>query len=91
MLKLFRFLAPLRARVAVVLVLALAQSIAILSLPRLMSEIVDKGIVTGDQGAILRIGGVMLLMSLAATVGAIAGSYFSAKVATGFGRTLRGA
>ena len=54
MLKLFRFLAPLRARVAVVLVLALAQSIAILSLPRLMSEIVDKGIVLTGGGSLLK-------------------------------------
>jgi len=91
MLKLLRLLRPYRAQVAVVLVLALAQSIGFLLLPRLMSDIVDKGIVKGDQRAILQIGGLMLLMSIAATCCAIAGSYFSAKVATGFGRILRGA
>src|SRR5262249_52664074 len=36
-------------------------------------------------------GGLMLLMSIGATLCAIAGSYCSSKVATGFGRTLRGA
>ena len=56
-----------------------------------MSDIVDKGIVRGDQRAILEIGGLMLLMSIVATVCAIAGSYYSSKVATGFGRILRGA
>ncbi len=91
MLKLFRLLAPYRGHVALVLVLALAQSIGFLLLPRLMSDIVDKGIVPGDQGAILRTGGLMLLMSIAATVCAIAGSYFSSKIASGFGRILRGA
>jgi ATP-binding cassette, subfamily B, multidrug efflux pump len=91
MLKLFRFLEPYRAYVAIVLSLALAQSLGFLLLPRLMSDIVDAGIVKGDQRAILRIGGLMLLMSIAATLCAIAGSYFSAKVATGFGRILRGA
>src|ERR1700755_2799017 len=91
MLKLFRFLRPSRGSVAIVMVLALAQSISSLLLPRLMSDIVDKGIVRGDQAAILRTGGLVLLLSVAATFCAIAGRYFSAKVATGFGRNLRSA
>jgi ATP-binding cassette subfamily B protein len=91
MLKLFRLLAPYRGYIAIVLVLALAQSIGFLLLPRLMSDIVDKGIVKGDQPAILRIGGLMLLMSIAGTFCAIVGSYYASKVATGFGRILRGA
>jgi ATP-binding cassette, subfamily B, multidrug efflux pump len=91
MLKLFRLLAPHRGPVAIVLVLSLAQSISSLLLPRLMSDIVDKGIVRGDQRAILEVGGLMLLMSIVATACAIAGSYYSARVATGFGRILRGA
>src|SRR5215475_5191589 len=90
MLKLFRLIRPYRGFVAVVLVLALVQSIGSLLLPRLMSDIVDKGIVKGDQRAILEIGGFMLLVSIGTTLCAIAGSYFSAKVATGFTRTLRG-
>ena len=91
MLKLFRLLEPYRGYVAIVLVLSLAQSIASLLLPRLMSDIVDKGIVRGDQRAIFEVGGLMLLMSIVATLCAIAGSYYAAKVATGFGRILRGA
>jgi ATP-binding cassette subfamily B multidrug efflux pump len=91
MLKLLRLARPYRGYVAIVLALALAQSIGSLLLPRLMSDIVDKGIVKGDQRAILRIGGLMLLISIVATLCAIAGSYFSSKVATGFGRILRGA
>src|SRR6476661_8120543 len=91
MLKLFRLIRPYRGYVAIVLVLAFAQSIGFLLLPRLMSDIVDKGIVRGDQRAILRTGGLMLVMSIVATLCAIAGSYYSSKVATGFGRILRGA
>jgi ATP-binding cassette subfamily B multidrug efflux pump len=90
MLKLFRLLTPYRGYVAIVLVLALAQSISSLLLPRLMSDIVDQGIVKGDQRAILEVGGLMLLTSIVSTLCAIAGSYYSAKVATGFGRILRG-
>ena len=91
MLKLFRLLKAYRGYVAIVLVLALVQSIGSLLLPRMMSDIVDKGIVKNDQRAILEIGGVMLLISLATTLCAIAGSFFSSRVATGFGRILRGA
>src|SRR4029453_4355357 len=91
MLKLFRLITPYRGYVAIVLVLALAQSIGSLLFPRLMSEIVDKGIVKGDQRAILEIGGVVLLMSMVATLCAIGGSFYASKVATGFGRILRGA
>jgi ATP-binding cassette subfamily B protein len=90
-LKLFRLINPYRGYIAIVLVLALAQSIGTLLLPRLISEIVDQGIVKGDQRAILQIGGLMLLTSIVATLCAIAGSYYSSKVATGFGRILRGA
>jgi len=91
MLKLFRFLEPFRRQVAIVLVLALAQSIGSLLLPRFTADIVDHGIVRGDQRAILGYGGIMLLMSIVATACAVGGSYVAAKVATGFGRTLRGA
>src|SRR5499427_5123240 len=91
MLKLLRLIRPYRGYVATVLVLALAQSIGFLFLPRLMSDIVDQGIVTGSQRAILETGGLMLLMSIVATLCAVAGSFYSSKVATGFGRILRGA
>src|SRR5690242_15661620 len=91
MLKLFRFLAPFRRYVALVMILALAQSVGALLPPRLMADIVDRGIVHGDQAVILRIGGLMLLMSVIATACAVGGSHYSARVATGFGRTLRGA
>ena len=91
MLKLSRFLNAHRPQLGLVLVLAMAQSIANLLLPRLTSEIVDRGIVLGDTRHIFEIGALMLLISLVATATAVAGSYYSAKVATGFGRDLRGA
>lgn len=90
MLKLFRFLKPFRAAVAMVMGLAFAQSLANLYLPRLMADIVDHGIVPGDTDQILKIGGLMLLVAIVGTVAAVAGSFFTAKVATGFGRVVRG-
>jgi ATP-binding cassette subfamily B protein len=91
MLKLARFLVPHRRLLVLVVVLALAQSLGSLLLPRLTSVIVDDGIVKGDQRAILEVGALMLLLSLLATLCAVAGSFYSAQVATGFGRDLRGA
>jgi ATP-binding cassette, subfamily B, multidrug efflux pump len=91
MLKLLRLIKPYKGYVAIVLTLAFAQSLGFLLLPRLVSEIVDQGIVKGDQRAILAIGAIMLLVSIVATACAIAGSFYSSRVATGFTRILRGA
>lgn len=89
MLKLFRLATPFRRQMALVLVLALAQSFGNLYLPRLMSEVVDRGIVTGDTSAIIQNGGLMLLMALGSTAAAIASAYLSAQIATGFARIIR--
>lgn len=90
MLKLLGLLRPFRALVAVVCLLAFAQSLASLYLPRLMADIVDHGIVRGDSRRILSIGGLMLVVAVAGTACAVAGSFFSSRVATGFGRLVRG-
>jgi ATP-binding cassette, subfamily B, multidrug efflux pump len=94
MIKLFgfliRFLQPYRIPVAIVFVLVFFQSLANLFLPYLMADIVDKGIVTGDTAYILRVGGVMLLVAIGGTMCAIVASFFSARVAIGFGRLIRG-
>ena len=90
MFALFRLARPYRGRVGLILLLALIQSMANLFLPRLMGEVVDHGIVTGDTAAIVRAGALMLLMALGATACAVAGSYHSAQVATGLGRIVRG-
>jgi ATP-binding cassette subfamily B protein len=89
MLKLFRLAAPYRWSIAAVMVLAFAQTLANLYLPRLMSDIVDQGIVRSDAWAIVRIGGLMLVMAFGATLGAIASMYLSARIAVGFGRIVR--
>lgn len=54
-----------------------------------MSDIVDKGVVTGDTQYIWKIGGFMLLVAAGGMVCSITASFFSSKVATGFGKSLR--
>ncbi|WP_168124016.1 ABC transporter ATP-binding protein [Paenibacillus sp. HB172176] len=90
MLKLFRFLKGYQALIALVMVLILLQSLAELYLPTLMSDIVDKGIVEGDHPYIWRVGGYMLLFTLAGTVVSILASLYASKVSSGFGHVVRG-
>jgi len=89
MIRLFRFLKPYRWSVAIVFVLVFLQSMANLYLPTLMADIVDSGIVKGDTGYIMRIGGIMLLVTVGGTLCSIAASFFSARSAIRFGRILR--
>src|SRR6266851_136212 len=89
MIRLLRFMKPYRWALVLVLVLAFAQSIANLYLPNLMADIVDNGIVNKDTAYIWREGGLMLLVTLGGTVAAIIGSFFSSRVATGFGKIIR--
>lgn len=90
MIKLFRLLKPYRLFVAAVLVLVFFQTLAELYLPTLMSDIVDTGVVKGDTPYIWKVGLFMLVVALLGMVCSIAASYFSAKAASGFGKTLRG-
>src|SRR5215469_3900924 len=90
MLKLFRLLRPFRVPIILVFVLVFLQSLANLYLPTLTADIVNNGVVKGDTNYILRVGGVMLLVTLGGMICAIGGSFYSARVAIGFGRLIRG-
>jgi len=90
MIKLLRLIKPYRMLIVLVLVLAFAQSLANLYLPTLMADIVDNGIVKQDTGYIWSVGGLMLLVTLGGAIASIAGSFFSSRVATGFGKIIRG-
>ncbi len=85
------YLRPYRRLLAAVVVFQLAQSIASLYLPTLNADIIDEGVATGDTEYILRIGGLMLLITLFQIVCAIVAVYFGAKAAMALGRDLRGA
>jgi len=80
---------PYRMILVLVLVLAFAQSMANLYLPTLMADIVDKGIAQNDIGYIWRTGGLMLLVTIGGVICAIIGSFYAARVATGFGKIIR--
>ena len=85
------FLAPYRAAVWAIIGLQLVNVVGMLYLPSLNADIIDKGVVLGDTGYIMRTGAWMLLISLASIVAAVAAVWFGARTAMGVGRDLRGA
>ena len=85
------YLAPYAAPLAAVVALQFVGTMAALYLPSLNADIIDRGVVTGDTGYIVRHGALMLAVSLVQIVCSIAAVWFSARNAMGFGRDLRAA
>jgi ATP-binding cassette subfamily B protein len=65
------------------------QAMAGLFLPTLNSDIINNGVVKNDVGYIWRMGGLMLLVTLAQVIFSVAAVYIGSKVAMGFGRDVR--
>ncbi|TCO53633.1 ABC transporter ATP-binding protein [Actinocrispum wychmicini] len=84
-----RSLRPYRGPIAIVVLLQLLQTLAALYLPTLNADIIDYGVVPGDTGYIMRIGGVMLAVTLGQIVCAAGAVYFSARTASALGRDIR--
>jgi ATP-binding cassette subfamily B protein len=83
------YLRPYQRWLAIIVVLQLVGTIASLYLPSLNADIIDQGVVTGDTDYILRVGAVMLGISLLQIACTIVAVYFGARTAMGFGRDLR--
>jgi ATP-binding cassette subfamily B protein len=86
-----RYLRPYSAPMALVVTLLVIQAVGNLWLPSLNADIINKGVLTGDVGYILQVGGVMLALALLLGVASITGVYYGSKVAMGFGRDVRSA
>ncbi|MET1053167.1 MAG: ABC transporter ATP-binding protein [Mycetocola sp.] len=84
-----RYLKPHWPLLVGVIVFQLAQSIASLYLPTLNADIIDHGVATGDTAYIMRVGTVMLGITLVQVLCAITAVYFGAKAAMALGRDLR--
>ncbi len=79
-------------RLIIFLVLAQAvQASAALTLPTLNANIIDRGVIRGDQGYIWSTGGVMIGFALLQITFAAIAVFLGARVAMGFGRDVRGA
>jgi ATP-binding cassette subfamily B protein len=83
------YLRPYRGAITAVCVLQLVQTLATLYLPTLNADIIDNGVITGDTGYIMRIGGIMLVVSLVQIICALGAVYFGARTAMALGRDVR--
>lgn len=82
-------LAPYKGPIAAIVVLQLIGTLAMLYLPSLNAEIIDKGVVTGDTDFIMQRGGLMLAISLAQAACSVVAVWFAARTAMAFGRDVR--
>jgi ATP-binding cassette subfamily B protein len=85
------YLRPYKREITYVIALQLVATIASLLLPSLNADIIDNGVVLGDTGYIMRMGGWMLAVSLLQITCTIAAVYLGARSAMGFGRDVRSA
>lgn len=87
----FTYLKPFRRLISLVFLLIFVRSLAELYLPTLMGNIVDNGVVTGNITYIWKTGSLMLLIAAVTVLVSVLASFYSAKIAMGFGRNIRAA
>jgi len=82
-------LAPYKNVLWIVVILQAIQTTATLALPTLNADLINKGVLVGDNDYIWRTGAVMLGFSVVQIVFASAAVWYGARAAMGFGRDLR--
>ncbi len=82
-------LRPYRRLIVLVIVLQAVQTAATLTLPGLNADIIDNGVLVGDNAYIRRVGMLMLGFALVQGAFQVAAVWFGARVAMGFSRDLR--
>jgi len=85
------YLAPYKRELTAVVLLQFIGTLGALYLPKLNADIIDKGVVTGDTGYILRVGALMLAVALVQVLCSVGAVWFGARTAMGFGRDVRAA
>jgi ATP-binding cassette subfamily B protein len=80
-----------RGALAAVLALQLVSALGMLYIPTLNADLIDHGVVTGDTGHIVRVGGVMLVVALVQAAAVAAAARTGARIAMAAGRDVRAA
>ncbi|QPL04550.1 MULTISPECIES: ABC transporter ATP-binding protein [Actinomyces] len=83
------YLRPYRFPLLAVLVLKVAETIAVLTLPTLNASIINEGVVAGDTDRIWSLGGLMLAVTVVQGIAAVVATYLAAKASMGLGRQMR--
>lgn len=89
MIKLFKYLKKYAWMIVVTVVLIFAQCMADLTLPDLMSDIINNGVLKEDVPYIWQIGWKMLLVALGSMAAAVTAGYLASRIGTGYARDLR--
>ncbi|GLW99007.1 ABC transporter ATP-binding protein [Microtetraspora sp. NBRC 16547] len=84
-------LRPYGKEITLVVLFQFVQTLATLYLPTLNADIIDDGVVKGDTGTIMRIGLVMLGVTLIQIACSIVAVYYGARTSMALGRDLRAA
>lgn len=69
--------------------LQVAQVLAMLALPHLSADVIDLGVAHGDRAYVMRLGALMLGVSLAQVALSVGASWLGTRLAFGYGRDLR--
>jgi ATP-binding cassette subfamily B protein len=80
---------PYRRLLAIVVVLQAVQTFATLTLPQLSADLINRGVLQGDNAYIWRTGAIMLAFSFVQIVFAVTAVRFGARVSMAFGRDVR--
>ncbi|WP_221323604.1 ABC transporter ATP-binding protein [Actinoplanes sp. L3-i22] len=90
LMKLLRVhLRPYWNTIGLIVLFQFLQTLATLYLPTLNADIIDKGVVTGDTGYVMKLGGWMLGITVLQIAAQIVAVYFGARTAMAVGRDVR--
>ncbi|MBQ7654216.1 MAG: ABC transporter ATP-binding protein [Clostridia bacterium] len=89
MKQILKFLKPYRASAVLSLLLSGVNHGLHVLLPAMMSLVINNGIGKNDMDYVKKMGALMVIVSFVALGFGIAGSYFTSKCSTGFGREVR--
>ncbi|GAB2619243.1 multidrug ABC transporter ATP-binding protein [Paractinoplanes abujensis] len=84
-----KHLPPYRRDITLVVLFQFLQTLATLYLPTLNADIIDNGVVKGDTGYVMEIGGWMLAVTVGQIAAQIVAVYFGARTAMAVGRDVR--
>ncbi|BCY14068.1 multidrug ABC transporter ATP-binding protein [Actinoplanes sp. L3-i22] len=82
-------LRPYWNTIGLIVLFQFLQTLATLYLPTLNADIIDKGVVTGDTGYVMKLGGWMLGITVLQIAAQIVAVYFGARTAMAVGRDVR--
>lgn len=87
----FTYLKKYSVKIIIAMALVFIQALLNLDLPNLMSDIVDKGVITQDMAQVYSYGYKMLEVTIIASIANIFATFLASKVSSGFAKDLRGA